>query len=71
MLQRLHETNLVPHKPSRTDREYLQLLQLSLSETQPYETLITTHEQLCFGNGEVLPENYQQCRQAYQEIAQE
>ncbi|MHC5725198.1 MAG: DUF4129 domain-containing protein, partial [Nostoc sp.] len=37
---------------------------------QPYETLITTHEQLCFGNAEILPDNYQQCRQAYREISQ-
>ncbi|MHC5826394.1 MAG: DUF4129 domain-containing protein, partial [Nostoc sp.] len=27
-------------------------------------------EQLCFGNAEILPDNYQQCRQAYREISQ-
>jgi hypothetical protein len=69
ILQHLHDTKILLHQPSRTDAEYLQLLRSS-SQTpiQPYETLITTHEQLCFGNGEMLPENYQQCRQAYREI---
>lgn len=68
ILQHLHDTSVAIHKPSRTDGEYLQLLQLSATAMQPYETLITTHEQLCFGNAEILPENYQQCQQAYREI---
>ncbi|WP_017654290.1 DUF4129 domain-containing protein [Fortiea contorta] len=68
ILQRLHDTKVLTHKPSRTDSEYLQLLRLSVTPIQPYETLITTHEQLCFDDGEILPENYQQCQQAYQEI---
>lgn len=70
LLQHLHETKIIPHKSSRTDSEYLQLLRLSATPVQPYETVITTHEQLCFGNAEILPENYEQCRQAYQEIVQ-
>lgn len=68
LLQHLHETKLIPHKFSRTDGEYLKLLRSTVTPVQPYETLITTHEQLCFGNAEILPENYQQCQQAYQEI---
>ncbi|OCQ99495.1 hypothetical protein BCD64_10595 [Nostoc sp. MBR 210] len=68
ILQHLHDTKLIPHKFSRTDGEYLQVLRSTVTPVQPYETLITTHEQLCFGNAEILPENYQQCQQAYQEI---
>ncbi|BBD59930.1 hypothetical protein NIES2109_27220 [Nostoc sp. HK-01] len=68
ILQHLHDIKLVPHKFSRTDGEYLQVLRSTVTPIQPYETLITTHEQLCFGNAEILPENYQQCQQAYQEI---
>jgi Domain of unknown function (DUF4129) len=68
MLQKLHEKQVLPHKKSRTDGEYLRLLQLSISPMQPYETLITTHEQLCFDDGEVSSDNYQQCQQAYREI---
>ncbi len=71
MLQRLHEKGILPHKKSRTDGEYLQLLQMSSSQIQPYETLITTHELLCFGNTEIYSENYEQCQQAYREISQE
>jgi Domain of unknown function (DUF4129) len=71
MLQHLHDTSVVPHQPSRTDGEYLQLLQSSVTPMQPYETLITTHEQLCFGNTEICGENYEQCREAYREISQE
>lgn len=70
ILQHLHDTKTILHKPSRTDAEYLQLLQSSTTPIQPYETVITTHEQLCFSDGEILPENYQQCRQAYEEIVE-
>ncbi|MFQ4141855.1 DUF4129 domain-containing protein [Chlorogloeopsis sp. ULAP02] len=69
MLQQLHEKGVLSHKASRTDGEYLQLLRLSSTQMQPYETLITTHEQLCFGDAEIQSENYEQCRQAYGEIA--
>ena len=68
MLQYLHETKVIPKKASRTDGEYLQLLQLSATPIQPYETLITTHEQLCFSDRTISSDNYQQCQQAYREI---
>jgi hypothetical protein len=86
MLQHLHDTTIVPHKFSRTDGEYLQLLQYKVTPMHhdscstwgdpktalsPYETLITTHQQLCFGNTEISSENYQQCREAYREIGNE
>ncbi|MBD2387721.1 DUF4129 domain-containing protein [Cylindrospermum sp. FACHB-282] len=68
MLQQLHVQAIAIQQSSRTDGEYLQLLSSTVTPMQPYETLITTHEQLCFGNAEISPENYQQCRQAYREI---
>jgi Domain of unknown function (DUF4129) len=71
MLQHLHDHSVIRHQPSRTDGEYLQLLRSAVSPIQPYETLITTHEQLSFGNAEILPENYEHCQQAYREIAGE
>ncbi|PMB46305.1 hypothetical protein CEN40_10510 [Fischerella thermalis CCMEE 5205] len=71
MLQHLHEKGILPHKKSRTDGEYLQLLRLSCPQIQPYETLITTHEQLCFSDAEIGSENYEHCQQAYREIFQE
>jgi Domain of unknown function (DUF4129) len=71
LLQFLHEKEALPHKKSRTDGEYLEILRLSTSSMQPYETLITTHEQICFDDMEAASENYEQCRQAYKEITQE
>lgn len=68
MLQQLHEKAIALEQPSRTDREYLQLLTSTVTSVQPYETLIITHERLCFGNNEIFAENYHQCRQAYQEM---
>lgn len=80
MLEHLHQKAMsndkplrvyAPHKLSRTDGEYLELLRSSVTFMQPYETVITTHEQLCFGNAEILPDNYDQCWQAYREISQQ
>ncbi|MDJ0620283.1 MAG: DUF4129 domain-containing protein [Calothrix sp. MO_192.B10] len=71
ILQYLHDNQVIPKKASRTDGEYLQLLQLSGTPIQPYETLITTHEQLCFSDREISPDNYQQCQQAYGEITKQ
>jgi len=70
MLQRLNDTGIALNDPSRTDGEYLQLLQ-QLPRSQPYQTLITTHEQLYFGASEILPETFDRCRQAYREISGE
>ena len=71
MLQNLHEKKVLLHKRSRTDGEYLQILGLSVSPMHPYETLLTTHERLCYSSTEIAPENYQQCHKAYEEIYQQ
>lgn len=70
MLQNLHDNAIAPHQTSRTDGEYLQIVN-QLPQSQYYQTLITTHEQLCFGNGEILPETFDSCQQAYREIVKE
>jgi len=69
-LQLLHERAIARHQSSRTDREYLQLVQ-QLPQFQSYRTLITTHEQLCFSNREVLSETFERCQQAYRNIARQ
>ena len=69
-LQLLHERAIARHQPSRTDREYLQLVQ-QLPQSQSYRTLITTHEQLCFSNREILAETFERCQQAYRDIARQ
>jgi hypothetical protein len=67
MLQRLNDAGIAPHQPSRTDGEYLQLIQ-QLPKPSPYRTLLMTHEQLCFSNAEVSSSVFDQCQQAYREI---
>jgi hypothetical protein len=67
MLQQLHDTGMIPHKQSRTDKEYLKLTE-NLPQSQFYQTLITTHEELCFSNNEILPETFNRCQRAYRQI---
>jgi len=67
MLQRLSDTGIVPHQPSRTDGEYLKLIQ-NLPQQNPYKILLMTHQQLCFGNGEASRSVFDKCQQAYREI---
>lgn len=66
-LQRLSDTKLAPHQASRTDREYWNLVQL-LPRSQAYQTLLNTHEQLCFSNAAISAETFNQCQQAYGDI---
>jgi Domain of unknown function (DUF4129) len=67
MLQRLNDTGIAPHEPSRTDGEYLNITQ-QLPQNRAYQTLLKTHERLCFGNTEISPEAFEQCQQAYRDI---
>jgi uncharacterized membrane protein YgcG len=69
MLQRLNDTNQIAHQSSRTDGEYLQLVQ-QLPRSQSYQTLLQTHEQLCFGEETVSADTFEHCQQAYREIAE-
>jgi hypothetical protein len=67
MLQRLNDTGIAKAQPSRTDGEYLQLVQ-QLPQPTPYQTLLMTHQQLCFSKTEASRSDFEQCLQAYQEI---
>ncbi|GET39174.1 DUF4129 domain-containing protein [Microseira wollei] len=67
MLQQLNDTRIVPHQPSRTDGEYIQLTQ-ELPHHASYQILLQTHERLWFGNQEITPEAFEQCQQAYRDI---
>jgi Domain of unknown function (DUF4129) len=73
-LHHLHANDLIRHQPSRTDGEYLQLLQTlqtlqTLPNPLPYQLLIHTHERLCFSPTDVSAAEFEQCQQAYREIA--
>jgi hypothetical protein len=67
MLQRLNDANLIPHQFSRTDREYVQLLR-AVPIINVGEILVSIHEQLHFGNRQILIEDFARCQQAYQQI---
>ncbi len=66
-LQRLNDAGTAIHQISRTDGEYLQLIE-QLPQPAPYETVIAIHQQLYFGNAEASQSTFEQCQQAYQQI---
>ena len=66
-LQRLSEQSLISQQLSRTDGEYLNLLQ-NLPLPQPYQVLIQTHERLQFDRFSASAELYAECWRAYQMI---
>lgn len=70
MLQRLNDANLIPHQFSRTDREYLTLLG-TLPPMSIGEVLLSTHEQLHFGNTPITAAGFDRCQQAYRAIEEQ
>lgn len=66
-LQHLNDKDLICQELSRTDGEYLSLLQ-DLSVSQPYQILIRTHERLCFSDTAISAELFDRCWEAYQQI---
>lgn len=70
MLQKLHDRDVISHQASRTDGEYLQLIE-QLPQPRPYQILLSNHQQLCFSNTEAFPSVFDECQQAYQEIEDE
>ncbi|WP_445243270.1 MULTISPECIES: DUF4129 domain-containing protein [unclassified Microcoleus] len=66
-MQRLNDAGTAIHQPSRTDGEYLQLIQ-QLPQPVPYETLIRIHQQLYFRHREASASTFEQCQQAGQQI---
>jgi hypothetical protein len=70
MLQRLNDSGIAPHEPSRTDGEYLKLVQ-QLPQPKPYQTLLMTHQRLSFSNAEASSSVFEQCQQAYREMNDE
>ena len=70
MLQKLDDRGVISHQASRTDGEYLQLIE-QLPQPRPYQILLSNHQQLCFSNTEASPSVFDECQQAYQEIEDE
>lgn len=66
-IQRLNDSQTLPHDPSRTDGEYLQQLAPG-PRFRPYQLLFHTHERLTFSPEAASAETFQRCRRAYEEI---
>lgn len=69
MLQYLHEQSAIPHQFSRTDEEYLRLVQ-QLPNFPPYQTILLNHQQLCFGNAQASSKLVDELQQAYRQIVE-
>lgn len=67
LLQLLDDREIVPQQPSRTDREYQEIL-ASLPQISLYKILLRTHEELCFSTRPISAERFSQCQQALEEI---
>lgn len=69
MIARLNDMQLILDSHSRTDGEYTALV-AQLPQSDNYQTLLQTHEQLKFGNAIISAERFQRCQRAYQAIEQ-
>ncbi|MGF1496956.1 MAG: DUF4129 domain-containing protein [Elainellaceae cyanobacterium] len=67
MIQQLSDRQLIAIDASRTDGEYLRLVQ-QFPTPQPYRVLIEVHQQLCFSDRPATAELFDCCRHAYREI---
>ncbi len=72
LLRHLHDQQILPDHPSRTDGEYLrQLISLQTQPLPAYELVITTHERLCFDRATpISATTMDQCFQALHQITQ-
>ncbi len=66
-LQRINDAKLILHQPNLTDREYLKLLD-KFPVLRSGNVLVSTHEQLHFGDIPITAEDFDLCQQAYQQI---
>ena len=67
MLEKLDKLGIVTQQSSRTDGEYLKLIQ-NQDYYRQYQVLFETHQWLCFANGKAEADVFQLCLQAYQEL---
>ncbi|MEO1132882.1 MAG: DUF4129 domain-containing protein [Cyanobacteria bacterium J06639_1] len=66
LLQHWNDVQAIPFDSSRTDGEYLQLVDRLLLPREACRTLISTHERLSFAGAIASANDYQLCYTAYQ-----
>jgi hypothetical protein len=70
MLKLLDERGIIPAQLSLTDEEYRRsLVNIPVTSVTPYELLLLTHQKLCFSQAEADRALFEECQQAYQQIA--
>ncbi|MGL5834497.1 MAG: DUF4129 domain-containing protein [Waterburya sp.] len=70
MLKLLDERDIIPAQLSLTDEEYRRsLVNIPVTPVTPYELLLLTHQKLCFSQAEADRALFEECQQAYQQIA--
>lgn len=70
MLSLLDERGIIATQLNLTDEEYRQsLIKMQLSALQSYESLLSIHQRLCFSKAEADRSLFEQCQQAYKQIA--
>ncbi|MDB9314269.1 DUF4129 domain-containing protein [Spirulina sp. CS-785/01] len=67
MLQRLHDQGIAQQQASRTDGEYLRIIQ-ELPKPEAYQFLITTHQSLRFGRVTATRSLFEDCQRAFSQL---
>lgn len=67
MLQKLNDNNIALHQESRTDGEYLKIIQ-QLPNFSAYQTLLINHQKLFFGKKEATINMWEESFEAYKTI---
>jgi hypothetical protein len=67
MLQKLNDRGIAPHQLSRTDGEYLQIIQ-TLPNFNAYQILLINHQKLLFANQKATLNMWKECQQALGDI---
>jgi hypothetical protein len=67
MLQRLNNSGIALHEPSRTDAEYLDMIK-QLPNYSSYQILLINHQKLIFSNHKATLSMWKESQQAYQII---
>ncbi len=66
-IQKLHDTGIAANLSSRTDGEYLKIID-RLMRSPSYQTLFNVHQDLCFSGTKADLNLWQRCDRAYQEL---
>ncbi len=67
MLQQLNDQKIILHQDSRTDGEYLTIIQ-NMPKIHNYQTLLISHQKILFANQEATLNMWEECKIAFEKI---